>query len=219
MDLTVIIILAMIFAFLALRLYSVLGKRTGHEQTPMPRLAEERAGAEPGLNRPAADTTAEPARGGEVSVAMDAQNGLRALVNADRNFDVSRFMDGAKAAYAMVLEAFWRGDKDELASLCDADVLASFASAIDARSEAGHSLDNRLVRIESARIESVTVDSGKAHITVRFEADIAAITRDKDGTVIAGSMVDAVPTKDIWTFSKPLRSADPNWTLTETDEG
>ncbi len=53
---------------------------------------------------------------------------------------------------------------------------------------------------------------------MRFDADIAAITRDKDGNVIAGSMTDAVATHDVWTFSRDLRSADPNWKLTETDE-
>ncbi|HEX7876670.1 MAG TPA: Tim44 domain-containing protein, partial [Sphingobium sp.] len=39
----VIVILALIAGFLALRLYSVLGKRTGHEQEPALRPAEERA--------------------------------------------------------------------------------------------------------------------------------------------------------------------------------
>ena len=36
-----VILLAMVAAFLALRLYTVLGKRTGHEQ-PLPKPAEER---------------------------------------------------------------------------------------------------------------------------------------------------------------------------------
>ncbi len=38
-----VILFAMVAAFLALRLYSVLGKRTGHEQ-PLPKPAEERVG-------------------------------------------------------------------------------------------------------------------------------------------------------------------------------
>src|SRR3546814_4147519 len=41
--LPIFVILAMIAGFLALRLYSVLGKRTGHEQEPALRPAEERA--------------------------------------------------------------------------------------------------------------------------------------------------------------------------------
>src|SRR3546814_7352894 len=40
-----IVLLAMIAAFLGMRLYSVLGKRTGHEQEPV--LPRERAAASP----------------------------------------------------------------------------------------------------------------------------------------------------------------------------
>ena len=38
----------------------------------------------------------------------------------------ARFMEGAKAAYEMILEAFWKGDREELKSLCDEDVYESF---------------------------------------------------------------------------------------------
>jgi predicted lipid-binding transport protein (Tim44 family) len=36
--------------------------------------------------------------------------------------------------------------------------------------------------------------------------------------VIAGSMSDAVQTRDRWTFRRDLQSRDPNWFLIETDE-
>ena len=39
-----LVLFAMVAAFLALRLYTVLGKRTGHEQTPL-KPAEERVTA------------------------------------------------------------------------------------------------------------------------------------------------------------------------------
>ncbi|MEY2927147.1 MAG: hypothetical protein RL367_1624, partial [Pseudomonadota bacterium] len=38
------------------------------------------------------------------------------------------------------------------------------------------------------------------------------------GRVIAGSLSDAVSSHDIWTFSREVRAADPNWVLTDTDE-
>jgi predicted lipid-binding transport protein (Tim44 family) len=55
-------------------------------------------------------------------------------------------------------------------------------------------------------------------LTVRFEADIAAVTRDSEGKVVAGSLSDAVQTRDLWTFRRDLASRDPNWLLIETDE-
>ncbi|MDI1297435.1 MAG: Tim44/TimA family putative adaptor protein [bacterium] len=214
----VIVILAMIAGFLALRLYSVLGKRTGHEQEPALRPAEDRAKVTVLQPRPESDVPGDTLRLVDGLIAPNAESGVRALIAADRSFDVPQFVDGAKSAYRMVLEAFWRGDRDELAWLCDDDVRASFEQAIDAREKDGHVLDNRLVRIEKAQIVEASLNGRIAEVALRFEADIAAITRDKDGAVIAGSMTDAVGTNDIWTFTRDLRSADPNWKLSETDE-
>ena len=60
--------------------------------------------------------------------------------------------------------------------------------------------------------------AGVAIVTVRFEADIAAVTRNAEGQVVAGSLSDAVQTRDLWTFRRDLASRDPNWFLIETDE-
>ena len=51
-----------------------------------------------------------------------------------------------------------------------------------------------------------------------WSADIAAVTRDTEGNVIAGSLSDAVETHDVWTFEREIRSSDPNWILVDTDE-
>lgn len=214
---TVIVILAMIFALLALRLYSVLGKRTGHEQQ-MPAPADDRPAVAVATARTPVDARPDMARAGESLLAPDAQNGIRQIIGADRQFDVNRFLTGARAAYGMILEAYWQGEKDRLRSLCDADVYGAFASAIDDRTEAGHVLDNRLVRIDSARITDASLSGSTANVTVLFEADIAAVTRDADGAVIAGSLEDAIPTREAWTFSRDLKSRSPDWTLVATDE-
>jgi predicted lipid-binding transport protein (Tim44 family) len=94
----------------------------------------------------------------------------------------------------------------------------SFAAAIAERKEAGHTLENRLVSIESARIESARLEGRTAFLTVHFVADIAAVTRDAEGNVIAGTLTDAVATNDSWTFSRNLKDSDPNWLLVETDD-
>ena len=147
------------------------------------------------------------------------ERGLREIAAADRRFDVFAFIEGSREAYRMVLEAFWRGDKDDLRLLCDSDVYESFAGAIDARIAAGETLDNRLVRIEDAMITGGSIEGSIVRLTVRFRADIAAVTRNAEGQVIAGSLDDAVEAIDVWTFSRDVRSAEPDWLLDETDEG
>lgn len=207
-----VVLLAMVAAFLAMRLYMVLGKRTGHEQEAPLRAVEERAIAHaPRMVDAGSDVREVPSIGGKATV------GLRSIASAEPGFDAIEFVEGAKGAYRMILEAFWKGDEDTLKWLTDADTAEAFAEAIAARTSAGHVLDNRLVRIDQAAIVAATVERGTARVTIRFDADIAAATRDADGVLVSGSLTDASETHDIWTFARTLGDSDPNWKLVETD--
>lgn len=209
-----IVVLAMVAGFLALRLYSILGKRTGHEQ-PLPPI-EDRALKAP--LPPVDGTRPAPVATPNNVFEPGAASGVRAIIAAEPSFDVGRFVEGAKAAYRMILEAYWRGEAGQLEGLTSDAVRSAFAASIAERNTAGHVLDNRLVTIESASILDAEINGRDAQVTVRFEADIATVTRDAEGNVIAGSLSDAVPTTDVWTFSRTLRSDDPNWILIDTDE-
>lgn len=217
MDKTVeIVILAMIAAFLGLRLYSVLGRRAEHEeeviQGPRPTEAPRMAGTE------AADRGPAPVRMPVAGVTPAIERGLREIAAADRRFDITAFLEGAKGAYRMVLEAFWKGDKETLGELCDRDVYDGFIAAIAARDAAGETMNNRLIRIEEAVIVSAAFEAPMARVTIRFTADIAAVTRNAEGQVVAGSLDDAIEARDLWTFSRNVTSASPDWLLDETDE-
>ena len=213
---TAIVILALIALFVGMRLYSVLGERTGHEQKLI-KAAEPEA---PLANAPVAPETADGQMMDEASMAYLplAGPGVRKLLAADPSFDVARFLEGAQSAYRMTLEAFWKGDLAEVRDFLDANVRDAFEQAIEARNAQSLSLDNRLVAIDQAVIAAAALDDGIAELVVRFEADIAAVTRNADGDVVAGSMSDAVQTRDRWTFRRDIAGEDPNWTLVETDE-
>ena len=224
-----VVILAMIAAFLGLRLYSVLGRRAEHEeetiQGRMDGRIDERGSADaaprtvaPRLPQGAVPAAA-PQRPREIpGVLPVAERGLRDIALADRRVDALLFLQGARAAYRMILEAFWKGDTEQLAQLCDRDVYEGFVSAIKARTDAGETLENRLVRIEEAAIVDASLEGSLARITIRFAADVAAVTRDASRTVMAGSIDDAIEARDLWTFSRDLKSAGPDWLLDETDE-
>ena len=214
---TVIVILALVALFIGLRLYSVLGERTGHEQQPILKPAESDARPAAPITRPVAVQPA-PAETGDMAFIPTAGPGVRAILAADPSFDVARFLDGAKSTYRMILEAFWKGELEPLRGHVDDHVVDAFTSAIEQRKKDGLTLDNRLVAIEQAVISEATLERGVAIIAVRFEADIAAVTRNAERQVVAGSLSDAVQTRDLWTFRRDTGSRDPNWLLIETDE-
>lgn len=214
---TVIVILALVALFIGLRLYSVLGERTGHEQQPILKPADPDARAAPPVAQ-APTPQAAPADSGDMAFVPTAGPGVRAILAADPSFDVARFLEGAKSAYRMILEAFWKGDLDALQSHVEPHVYEAFAAAVEQRTKEGLTLDNRLVTIDQAVISEASLERGIAIIMVRFEADIAAVTRNSEGQVVAGSLSDAVQTRDLWTFRRDTGSRDPNWLLVETDE-
>ena len=221
MDKTVeIVILAMVAAFLGLRLYSVLGRRAEHEEQPR---LEPKGDAAPRISVPDLNDrgggSASLPRSLVPGVTPAIERGLKEIAVADKRFDILSFLEGAKGAYAMVLEAFWGGNREALGKLCEAEVQSAFTAAIEAREKAGEKLDNRLVRITDAVIVAASLDGKLARVAVRFTADIAAVTRNAAGEVIAGSLTDAIEVRDLWTFARTVDAPTPDWLLDETDEG
>ena len=216
---TAIVILALVALFIGLRLYSVLGERTGHEQPIVkPADADGKAPIERRVATAQSAGSAQANDDNDNAFLPTAGPGVRALLAADPSFDVARFLEGAQAAYRLILESFWKGELESMRPHVDGHIFDAFAGAVEQRAADGLVLDNRLVAIEQAVIAGAEVERKIAMVTVRFEADIAAVTRNAEGEVVAGSLSDAVQTRDRWTFRRDVGANDPNWLLVETDE-
>jgi len=144
--LTVIVILALVALFIGLRLYSVLGERTGHEQQPILKPADPDARIDPRVSQPPVASPAS-ADAGDMAFVPTAGPGVRAILAADPTFDVGRFVEGSKAAYRLILEAFWKGELDSVRSHIDDHIYETFNGAVEQRTKDGLVLDNRLVAI------------------------------------------------------------------------
>jgi predicted lipid-binding transport protein (Tim44 family) len=220
-----ILFFAMVAAFIALRLRSVLGRRTGQER--------RRTGGFPGPARPngadgkgASDNVvALPDRSvatGEPDAAIadlaegDVKTGLTQIRLADPRFDLNQFLAGARAAFEMIVQAYAAGDKDALRPLLADDVFAGFAGAIDQRSVDGHTLDTQLMAIEKAEVVDAAMQGNMARVSIRFASEQINVVRDADGKEIEGDPTNVEEVIDIWTFERDTHSRDPNWTLVET---
>ena len=197
-----IIILAMLAGFIALRLVSVLGRRTGHER-PVGDSFRAPAAEVASNNAPVVEARARPAMELPKGADPQALAGLHAIAAADAAFDPSRFVDGAKGAYVLILDAFWKGDVEPVHPYISDEVAEQFRRAIGARS-GDHALPSRVVSVGAARIIGAHVDHSMAEAIVGFEAEIAGL----DGTVTA---------HDEWTFRRHLGAHDHNWLLVATE--
>lgn len=211
MDPALIIFIAL-SAFVAYRLYSVLGTRTGEErQRDIEGLQRARTREAREEAPPVADAEPEAAR--PLPPVSAAAEPLRA---ADPAFDERAFVDGAKGAYEMIVEAFAAGDLKSVRRYIAAPVHEAFKAALAARENAGRRLDLKFVGVEKAQIVSSRVEGGEASASVEFLSNQVRATYDQSGALVEGdpNRIDLV--KDRWTFNRPLSSNDPNWTLVAT---
>ena len=202
-----ILIFAAVAGFLVLRLRSVLGRRTGLEQ---------RRDLFPPASAPApapASSTTPPLR---VLNGGVAPTGIAAIKAADPSFTETTFLQGARSAFEIVVNAFAAGDAAALKPLLSKDVFGRFAEAIAARQSAKETLQTKLVAVKSAEIAEASLEGGTALVRVKFVSDQSNVTRAGDGHVVDGDPERVVEHIDTWTFARPVRSRDPNWTLVAT---
>ncbi len=216
-----LLLFGMIAAFLVLRLRGILGRRTGFER---PSQAERSSGpvTVPGLGRPGPviDAAAEPAQPQRALPDPSSEVGatLLRMRGVDRSFDPQRFLQGAEAAFRLIVGAFAAGDRVQLRNLLADETYRNFETAIAAREAAGETQRSEVRSIERASIESATLEGTRADITVRFVSDQVAETLGRDGRPVAGADAVAEIT-DIWTFTRDLSQGDPAWRLSAARSG
>lgn len=205
----VLLIFIALAGFIAYRLYTVLGSRTGHEQRREAEAVKRSATpAEPRIEASSGPTPVKAA--GPISPAAEP---LRA---ADPAFDEAGFIAGAKGAYEMIVEAFAGGDLKSIRRYLGQSVYDAFKAALADRETRGLAQELKFVGIDHARILSSEAKDGELYALVEFASNQVRVTRDKDAAIIEGdpSRIDLV--KDRWTFSRRLASNDPNWILVAT---
>jgi predicted lipid-binding transport protein (Tim44 family) len=215
-----ILFFAMVAAFIALRLRSVLGRRTGNEQRRETRLDQPEPHK---ASRDHKDNVVhlpdrQPQSDGEIGAGADGdvKAGLTQIRLADRRFDPNGFVQGARAAFEMIVDAFAKGDKATLRPLLADSVFANFTRAIDDRQRAGHELETNLVAIQAVDIVEAGMSGPHARLTLRFRSEQVNVTRDLEGAVVEGDPGTMAEIVDLWTFERDTRTSDPNWRLVET---
>ena len=212
-----IVLFAMVAAFLVLRLRSVLGKRTGHEQPRQDPISQRNQEAETDGNvveLPNRNHEADPMANLDPDDPLTA--GIADIRGADDSFDPGGFADGALGAFEMIVQGFAEGDRDNLQMLLADDVYENFEAAIDEREEAEETLESTIIGIKSAEVIEAGMDGKNAMVTVKFVSEQVNVTRDSEDRIIDGDPNQVTEITDIWTFSRDTKSGDPNWKLVET---
>ncbi|MEP6342726.1 MAG: Tim44/TimA family putative adaptor protein [Maricaulaceae bacterium] len=200
-----VILYAAIATIICVMLYSVLGKDVGKGSDSAINPDDFMNKVKP-QDRPA---FVEPINE-DMSPSM-----LSPLLKRDPNFSKRDFVEGARTAYPMILEAFADGDRDVLNSLLSSDVYELYEQTISEREEANQKQITDLGRLVDTRLVACEVEKNKALLSVEYEADIASAVLNEAGETILGDPDMLARVKEIWMFEKDLKSSDPTWRLVD----
>ena len=216
----------MVAAFLVLRLRSVLGKKTGHQEPRQDPISRRQQDAQkdgnvvelPNRHKDGADDMAEPLDDPVANLDPNdpLASGITQIRIADSSFHPVEFANGARAAFEMIVQAFAEGDTKTLENLLAEDVFENFNEAIIARREANEKLETTIIGIGAADVVEAAMDGSNAMVTVKFVSEQVNVTHDAEGRVVDGDPNQVTEITDIWTFSRDTKSSDPNWKLVET---
>ncbi len=221
-DLLVYIIVA---AVLVMWLRNVLGTRHGDEKSrPNPYLKD---------NNTSKSVTQDPIEGqsmridDSLSADLDslsfendeAKDGILKILKKDKSFHPSDFIEKAKDAFVIVVEAFAEGDKDTLSELLAPSVYKSFSKAIDARDKSGETVETEIHAVQKMDIVEAGLKGNVTFVTFRIYAEETAVIKDKNGKIISGDSDRITEMVDLWTFGRDTKSKDPTWQVFETKDG
>lgn len=233
-DMTTLVFLVLA-VFVAWKLRSVLGQKTGSEQPPAdPFTRREAPPARPdqaerkrdnvirlpgAANDSGAQETVPAAERWKGIAPADSPviAGIEGIIRQEPGFDPREFIGGAKAAYETIVTAFARGDRKMLKGLLAKEVYEGFEQAITEREKLGQKAETSFVSIDKAEIVGVEVKGKTGQVTLNFVSQLISVVRDAQGQVVDGSAEAVSEVSDIWTFSRQLGSRDPNWLLVATE--
>jgi len=217
-----ILILALVAGFILLRLRSVLGQKTGHDN---PQFFKRDADDKDAVKEPIIQLTGKALK---AKSADETDTYLYTLDNPvvagviadikkiDAQFTATGFLAGARMAYEMVFDAFAKGDKKTLEMLLDAPLYDTFSREIDARDTSDTKTEITLVSVKARDIAEARLSGTKARISVKFDSEQVSVVKDAQGAIVEGNVSDLHLMDDEWIFERDISSKNPNWKIIET---
>ena len=186
-----IILLAMIAGFIILRLRSILGRKTGHEEKIYQ------------------DFTEKNYQKFKESIDRKIKNDTKL-----DGLEKEQFIKGAEIAYETIITSFAKGDKNKLKPLLTENMNDNFREVISKRESEGIVSELTFIGIKESQLEKYEKIKNNLFATVKFVSEIISVKK-KNGEIIEGNPDRIKTVIDHWKFSKNSITKNPNWYLSE----
>ena len=216
-----ILILAMIAVFIINRLRNVLGKKTGNESDIVEKFTQRKST----FNESEPDSVSDQKGklNNSVTKNLHSNKKINSVINEilkiDSNFDIDSFCDGAKKAFEYILTEYSANNLTALEKLVSKNIYKTFENQINLRTNNKEKLEITVISVKNPEIKSVNLEKKHvAYFKLLFDSEQVQVTKNSSDEVIDGDNNQILQIKEIWTFSKNLKSKDPNWILEEIEE-
>lgn len=210
-----LVLLALVAAFLVLRLRSVLGKKVGLQAPPLPIVPR------PDMLARVVDAPVEAPEPASVACEVPGPGTrvgqlLQALTQQDASFSPQPFLANVSTVFPQVVMAYADGNRSVLQTYLVPAVYEIFDNAIKARDEAGEKQRTEIKSLRSLAIEDVRLNTREgvstAMVDVRIVSDQISLVLDREGQPVTGT--DAVTEfSDLWTFERVMGESSNGWRL------
>lgn len=224
-----ILIFAVIAGLLLWRLRSVFGERGENDPPPfaiqfkietIP--AEELEKMQQGKPLQLEAMTAERWRNMLPDFAVvetaTAHHQLAPFFAADPQFRPDDFLEKARRAFVLVVEAFAKGDKKFLEFMLSPSLYAAFEQEIDRRNADNEEYKKEIHAIKKSVISRASLEGTVASVAVDFIAEQSVRHKRADGSSVAATDRGRETTHDRWVFQRDLKSNDPAWKIIKTED-
>ena len=134
-------------------------------------------------------------------------------------FQQKKFLLGAKIAFQTIIQSYAKGEINKIKHLLSTNVFSIFSKEIISRAKKKYILEHTLISLKSAGIEKINVKSSIADIVVKFVSEQVNLLKNEKGKILKGNDEYIENHTNYWTFSKDLKSPNPNWKLVVTKAG
>ncbi len=135
----------------------------------------------------------------------------------DPSYDEESFLENAKSAFKIILEAYAQGSTRVLSDLLDIEMMKKFVNQVVSRENLKQQAEINVLKINSATIEDIKIINNDAKIKVNFIAETILNIMDQKQKIIFGHQNKIENLKTQWVFKKNLKASDPTWKLVDVD--
>ena len=215
-----ILILAMIAVFILNRLRNVLGKKTGNEED-----IGQNLNVKTKLKETKPDRELNLKMNKDLNKSLynlhedrDINKALNAIKKIEPSFELENFVDKAKKAFEYILNAYSANNLKNLKILLDEKIYQGYQKDIEKRIKKKENFEITIINIKEPLIKHAKVVDKKAQITLEYESEQIHLLKNSKGDIIEGDSNQILNISEQWTFSRELKSRNPNWKLLSISE-